>query len=96
MKWNRGTPTFGILLGLLFALIGLLWMALGFWKMLLLLVLFAAGYFLGAVNNKAQFVKDTVNRVIPEKKDTPIDLREAVAREQEKAFPAESKAEEEE
>ena len=102
MKVNRGTPTFGIVLGILFMGIGLLWMVLGFWKTLLLLVLFAAGYFIGGVGNKTEFVKDAVNRVIPEKKPTPIDVRETIAKEQESALQpqarpdAESKAEEEE
>ena len=92
MKVNRGTPTFGIVLGILFMGIGLLWMVLGFWKTLLLLALFAAGYFVGGVSNKSKFVKDAVNRVIPEKKPTPIDIRETIAREQESILQAQEKA----
>ena len=86
MKFKRGTPAFGILLGILFVVAGLLWMKLGFWRTVLLAVLFAAGYFIGAVENKTQALKDLVNRAIPEKKPTPIDVRETVAREQENAF----------
>ena len=51
-------------------------------------VLFAAGYFIGAVENKTQALKDVVNRAIPDKKPTPIDVRETVTREQENAFRA--------
>ncbi len=95
MKLNQGKPTFGILVGILFMGTGLLWMTLGFGRTLLLLLLFVIGYFIGGVNNKTQFIKDTVNRVIPEKKDTPIDIRETVTREQEKAFAPEKRKEEE-
>ncbi len=83
--FRQGTPAFGIFLGILFVAIGALWMTIGFWKTLLLLALFLAGYFLGAVSNKEQFVKDTVNRVIPEKKDQTIDLRDTLAREREES-----------
>ena len=96
MKIKHGTPTFGILLGILFMLGGVLWMTLGFWKTLLLLILFVLGYFIGAVDNKMQMLKDTVNRIIPEKKPVPIDVRETVAREQANAFQTEDKAEEKE
>lgn len=88
MKFKRGTPAFGILLGILFVVAGLLWMKLGFWRTVLLAVLFAAGYFIGAVENKTQALKDVVNRAIPDKKPTPIDVRETVTREQENAFRA--------
>ena len=88
MKFKRGTPAFGILLGILFVVAGLLWMKLGFWRTVLLAVLFAAGYFIGVVENKTQALKDVVNRAIPDKKPTPIDVRETVTREQENAFRA--------
>ena len=88
MKFKRGTPAFGILLGILFVVAGLLWMKLGFWRTVLLAVLFAAGYFIGAVENKTQALKDVVNRAIPDKKPTPIDVRETVTLEQENAFRA--------
>ena len=91
MKFKRGTPAFGILLGILFVVAGLLWMKLGFWRTVLLAVLFAAGYFIGAVENKTQALKDVVNRAIPDKKPTPIDVRETVTREQENAFRAAAK-----
>ena len=83
---KNGTPAFGFLIGILFAVIGLLLITLGFWKTLLLCVLFGVGYFLGAVNNKGDFVKNTVNRIIPEKKPETIDFRKSLTREQEEAY----------
>jgi len=94
MKFKRGTPTFGIVLGIIFMAAGLLWIRFGFWKTVLLLALFAVGYFIGAVDNKTQMLKDTVNRIVPDKKPVPIDVRETVTREQENAFRTGKKAEE--
>ena len=84
--FKSGTPAFGIVMGILFAVIGLLLITLGFWKTLLLCALFGAGYFLGAVNNKEDVIKSTVNRIIPDKKAETIDFRKTVSREQEEAL----------
>jgi uncharacterized membrane protein len=82
--FKRGTPGFGILLGCIFVLGGGLIMWIGIWKTLILIALFAAGYFIGAVKNKSEFVRETVNRVVPEKKDnSPIDFRKEIEKEQE-------------
>ena len=86
---ERGTPLFGLCLGIVFVLTGVLIMTVGFWKTLIIAALFAAGYFLGAVKNKTQFFKDTVNRMVPEKNDKPINFREEIAREQESLYPEE-------
>lgn len=93
---HRGTPAFGFLLGILFVLTGVLMMTVGFWKTVVIVALFAAGFFIGAVGDKKQFVKNTVNRVIPEKKDESIDFREELAREQESRYPEGKKASEKE
>ena len=81
--FQRGTPQFGLLLGLVFAVAGLLVMTVGFWKTVLLALLFAAGYYIGAVDNKSKYLKDVINRVVPEKKNETIDFRAEIAREQE-------------
>ena len=83
---KRGTPEFGVLCGIALVISACLVMWIGFWKTLILLVLFALGYFLGAVNNKEKFFKDTMNKVIPEKKNEPIDIRASLTREQDKAL----------
>ena len=82
-EFKRGTPAFGVCLGFLFVVAGVLLMTIGFWKTLLFAALFAAGYFLGAVKDKSRFLKDTVNRVVPEKKNENINFREEITRMQE-------------
>jgi len=79
---KRGTPAFGILLGAVLAAAGALIMWIGFWRTLILVLLFAAGYFLGAVQDKAGFVKGALDRVVPEKKEQTIDFRKEIKKEQ--------------
>ena len=81
-EFKRGTPAFGVCLGLLLADCGGLIMWIGFWRTLVLAVLFAAGYFLGAVADKTGFVRGAVDKVVPEKKDQTIDFRREVEKEQ--------------
>ena len=88
--FKKGTPAFGLFLGILFLLIGILVMSIGFWKTLLLGVLFCAGYFIGSVNNKAGFFKDTMNKIVPEKKEETIDFRKEVEKEQASEYAGES------
>ena len=79
---KKGTPVFGIILGLVFAALGVLVMVIGFWKTLVLAVLFCIGYFLGAVENKNSFVRQTANKLIPEKTTKTIDLKNEILQEQ--------------
>ena len=92
--FKRGTPAFGVLLGVLFLSCGALVMWIGFWRTLVLAVLFAAGYFLGAVEDKSGFVKNTVDRVVPDKKEQTIDFRREVEKDQEPLYPQNSDDEE--
>ena len=85
-RFGRGTPAFGLCLGAALAGAGALVMIIGFWKTLILSLLFVLGYFLGAVGDKEKFLKDTVNRVIPEKKEENINFREELTREQESLY----------
>ena len=97
MNMKRGTPGFGIVLGLAMAALGALVMLIGFWKTLILAVLFVLGYFLGTVENKGEFIKTTANKLIPNKEAKVIDFKTEVAREQEQilnAAEAADKAEE--
>ena len=93
---KRGTAAFGVCLGLLFVVAAVLFMTIGFWKTLLFAALFAAGYFLGAVKDKSGFLKDTVNRVVPEKKTENINFREEITKMQETMHPDSVSREEEE
>ena len=81
-QFKRGTPAFGIALGAILAGIAVVWMAIGFWKTLLLVALFALGYFLGASDNAADAIRRAANRVIPKKEPETINLRSEIVREQ--------------
>lgn len=83
MKLKKGTPVFGLILGAALVALGALVMLIGFWKTLALGALFAVGYFLGTVENKREFMKNTANKLIPDKEVKVIDLKSELKREQE-------------
>ena len=83
MNMKRGTPAFGIVIGLALVVLGALVMLIGFWKTLILAALFAIGYFIGTVENKGDFIKNTANKLIPNKEAKVIDFKTEIAKEQE-------------
>ena len=91
-KFKKGTPGYGILIGLLFAAAGVLMLTIGFWKTILLAALFAVGYFIATVDDKSQFLKDTANSIIPKKEEKIIDFKSTVTKEQEQMIDRMSKA----
>jgi len=68
-KFEKGTPEYGLILGVLGAVIAAMILFFGFWRTALVVALFGAGYFIGAVNNKAEFFKKLVNAIFPAKDD---------------------------
>ena len=92
MKLKKGTPVFGLVLGAALVALGALVMLIGFWKTLALGALFAVGYFLGTVENKREFMKNTANKLIPDKEVKVIDLKSELKREQEMSQAAEEPA----
>ena len=92
MKLKKGTPVFGLILGAALVALGALVMLIGFWKTLALGALFAVGYFLGTVENKREFMKNTANKLIPNKEVKVIDLKSELKREQEMSQAAEEPA----
>ena len=84
MNLKKGTPLMGVIFGIILAAMGGLVMLIGFWKTLLLFILFAVGYFFGTVDDKSKFIKDAANRFIPSKEAKVIDLKSEIARMQEK------------
>lgn len=82
MNLKRGTPGFGIFVGAALVALGALVMIIGFWKTLILAVLFGIGYFLGTVDNKTEFMKNAANKLIPDKEAKMIDLKSELARQQ--------------
>ena len=96
MKLKKGTPLCGLVLGGTLTLAGALVMLIGFWKTLILFLLFGLGYFLGTVENKKDFLKTTANRLIPDREVKVIDLKSELIREQELSQAAGEKAGKEE
>ena len=82
MNLKKGTPGRGLIFGAVLVVLGALVMLIGFWKTLILALLFAAGYFIGAVDQKRDFLKNTANRLIPNKEIKVIDFKKEVKREQ--------------
>ena len=62
-----GTVRCGLLLALCGMVLALLLIVLGFWNTLLVAVLAAVGYWIGAFDNKSAMVKNTINRLFPPK-----------------------------
>ena len=71
-----------------FALRGMIILAV----VLALCVLFGLGYFFGTVENKREFMKNTANKLIPDKEIKVIDFKTELKREQEQAEPVEAEA----
>ena len=83
MNLEKGTPACGLILGTILVVLGALVMWIGFWKTLVLALLFALGYFFGAIDQKREFLKNTANKLIPEKEIKVIDFKKEVKKEQE-------------
>ena len=79
-KPKMGTPMMGVAVGAALVAIAALIMIIGFWKVLILLILFGIGYFIGTVANKQEFIKEAANRIIPAKEAKVIDLKSEIAR----------------
>ena len=60
-----GTTACGIFWGAVFVVLGILLITIGFWKTLLVAILFLLGLFVGGVKDKQAFIRGIVNRVIP-------------------------------
>ena len=76
--FTPGTPCAKVAYGVLFFLIGLLFVYIGFWKALLVLVITFIGVFVGSGKSVMKTVADVINKVLPEKNKkvvyTPEDL----------------------
>jgi len=81
-KLKMGTAAMGIFLGCVLAAAGALAMLIGFWRVLLLACLFGIGYFIGTIDNVGRFVKDNVNKLIPDKSAQPINIKDQLTREE--------------
>ena len=62
-----GTPACGLFCGILGAIAALLWLLVGFWKMLFIALLAAAGAIIGGVKDKPALLRKAINRLFPPK-----------------------------
>lgn len=62
-----GTKKCGLLCGVTGALAALCWVLFGFWNMIFIAAMFAAGYFIGVCDHKAELFKRIVDRFVPKK-----------------------------
>ena len=85
-----GTPLMGLAIGAALVAVAALIMIIGFWKVLILVLLFGVGYFIGTVDNKQEFIKDAANKIIPAKEAKVIDIKSEIARDQDVRQAAES------
>ena len=92
-KLKMGTPLMGLAIGAALAAIAALIMIIGFWKVLILVLLFGIGYFIGTVDNKQEFIKDAANKIIPAKEAKVIDIKSEIARDQDARQAAEVQSE---
>ena len=67
--FKPGTPQYGILWGIVFVLLAILLLTIGFWKTLFLVILFMLGMFVGAVKDKEAFIKNLINKIFPPRRD---------------------------
>ena len=62
-----GTPECAVFSAGVAMLLGLLFLCIGFWKTLLIFGLMLVGLFIGGVEDKREWIRDLVNRLIPAK-----------------------------
>lgn len=68
-KFRIGTPQCGLLFAALGAVLALMLLYMGFWRTLFVIVLAAAGYFIGASEDKPESLKALINKVFPPKSE---------------------------
>ena len=66
-----GTAECAIFYAVLAMILALLFLALGFWKTVLIAALVCVGLFLGGVKNKKQWITDKINQLFPPKQNIP-------------------------
>ncbi len=62
-----GTTQCGLLFGGIGVLVAFLLIFLGFWNTVLVAALFAVGYWVGAIEGKTNYIKNTINKLFPPK-----------------------------
>lgn len=65
LTFRKGTPARALLGALLGMVLAVLLVRYGVWKTLLLIVLGVLGAFIGGVEHKVKWLRDTINRLFP-------------------------------
>ncbi len=94
-----GTPECAIFAAVLAMALALLLLCTGFWNTVWVALITGAGAFIGGVKDKKQWIKNLLNRVIPDKETVPYreqhpEITRAVRQATEKAAAAPEEAEE--
>lgn len=66
-----GTPECAVFFGATAMVLALLFLLVGFWQTVLIVVLVLAGVFLGGVKDKKEWIRNVVNRLFPPKQNIP-------------------------
>jgi len=66
-----GTPECAIFSAVIAMMLALLYLSIGFWNTVLVAILMGVGAFLGGVKDKKQWIKNLLNRVVPDHKTVP-------------------------
>ena len=64
-----GTPECAIFFGAAAMVLALLFLAIGFWRTVLVAALVAVGAFIGGVSNKKDWFRGVINRLFPPKQN---------------------------
>ncbi len=81
-RFERGTDEFALALGLVFAGCGALVLWIGFWKTLLLAVLFIIGYLIGGKKDLGILAKNAVDKIVPQKSEETVNFRAEIEKRQ--------------
>ena len=66
-----GTPECAIFSAVVAMVLALLFLTVGFWNTVLVALVMLIGAFLGGVKDKKQWLKNLINRLVPDKKMVP-------------------------
>lgn len=69
--YRIGTPECAIFFAVIAMVLAILFLAFGFWNTVLVALIMLAGAFLGGVKDKKQWLKNLINRLVPDKKMVP-------------------------
>ena len=98
-----GTPECAIFSAVVAMVLAILFLSLGFWNTVLVLLIMGLGAFLGGVKDKKGWLKKLINRLVPDRKMVPYreqnpeiirTVREATAADKREEEPAAQEAEE--